>query len=120
MPAFLAFAGSRCPSWVGVTPVAWAVKIGYCVWLGHFTLPFGIALPAWLGLIAARVHYEEEEMVLEGTFPEYAEYRRQVGRFGPRLFSASTAREKPAQPGARHFENQRRASFPADRRNRFK
>jgi len=167
MPVFLAFAGSRYPSWAGVTPVAWAVKIGYCLWLvgvvlgiwtvwelrysfslepqarelvrtgpyrvarhpiyvayvlqylgmwlGHFTLPFGIALLAWLGLIAARVHYEE--MVLEGTFPEYAEYRRQVGLFGPRVFSAGTAREKPAQlaPGTLRISG---ASSPADQRNR--
>jgi protein-S-isoprenylcysteine O-methyltransferase Ste14 len=140
MPAFLAFAGSRYPAWVGVTPVAWAVKIGYCVWLvgvllgtwtvwqlrysfslepqarelvrtgpyrvarhpiyaayvlhylgmwvGHLTLPFGIALLAWLGLMAARVHFEE--MVLQSAFPEYAEYRRQVGMFGPRVLPTAT------------------------------
>ncbi len=65
------------------------------IWLGRFTLPVGVTFLAWLGLTAARIHYEE--MVLEDTFPEYAEYRQQVGRFGPKLLSGGTAREKPAE-----------------------
>jgi protein-S-isoprenylcysteine O-methyltransferase Ste14 len=65
------------------------------VLLAHFTLPVVLAVLIWAGLMSARVHYEE--MVLEGAFPEYAEYRQQVGLFGPRFFSGVTAREKPAQ-----------------------
>jgi protein-S-isoprenylcysteine O-methyltransferase Ste14 len=149
IPAFLALAGSRRPSWIGFTPAAWAVRVGYCVWmvgvlaavwtvwelrysfslapqarqlvrsgpyrlarhpiysayvvqylgmwLGHFTLPFGLAVVAWLVLIAARVRYEE--MVLEGTFPEYAEYRHQVGMFGPRLIVDDARGEQSALLG---------------------
>lgn len=151
IPAFIALAGSRRPSWVGFTPAAWAVSIGYCLWmvgilvavwtvwhlrysfslapqarelvrtgpyrwarhpiyaayfvqylgmwLGHFTLPFGIALLTWLALTVARVHCEE--MVLESTFPEYTEYRQHVGMFGPRLFPADIQREQnaPLAPG---------------------
>ena len=139
IPAFLAWGGSRHPSWVRFTPVPWVVSIGYClwmlgilaavwtvwqlrssfslapqarelvrtgpyrlarhpiyaaylvqylgIWLGHITVPFGIAVLVWVGLIAARIHYEE--MVLQNTFPHYAEYRRQVGMFGPRLRQSS-------------------------------
>jgi hypothetical protein len=65
-------------------PIYAAYLVQYLgIWLGHLTVPFGIAVLAWLGLIAARIHYEE--MVLQSTFPQYAEYRRQVGMFGPRL-----------------------------------
>jgi len=146
IPAFLALAGSRYPSWVRFTRVPSVVSVGYCVWmlgimaavwtvwqlrssfslapqarelvltgpyrlarhpiyaaylvqylgiwLGHFTLPFGIAVLAWLGLIAARIHYEE--MVLQRTFPQYEEYRQQIGMFGPkmRLSSKLLARER--------------------------
>jgi protein-S-isoprenylcysteine O-methyltransferase Ste14 len=168
IPAFLAFGGSRYPSWVAFTPAAWAVKIGYCVWLvglvlsiwtvwqlrssfslapqarelvrtgpyrlarhpiyatyllqylgmwlGHFTLPFGIAIVAWLALITVRVHFEE--MVLQSAFPEYAEYRRQVGMFAPRLFPAGTGRGKRTQPmpGALHMNSA--ASGASDWRHR--
>ena len=146
IPAFLSLAGSRRPSWVGLTPAPWAVRAGYCVWmvgvlaavwtvwqlrysfslapqarelvrtgpyrlarhpiyaahlvqyigmwLGHFTLPFGIVLLTWLALIGARVHYEE--MVLGSIFPQYAEYRGRVGMFGPRLFVDDAQRKQPA------------------------
>jgi protein-S-isoprenylcysteine O-methyltransferase Ste14 len=50
---------------------------------GHMTAPFAIAVLGWLGLIAVRIHYEE--MVLENTFPQYAQYRQRVGMFAPRL-----------------------------------
>jgi protein-S-isoprenylcysteine O-methyltransferase Ste14 len=165
VPAFMVFAVSRYPSWVRFTPAAWAVTLGYCVWLvgvllgiwtvwklrhsfslapqarelvragpyrlarhpiyaayalqylgmwtGHFTLPFGLVVLAWMALIATRIHYEE--MVLEGAFPEYAAYRQQVGRFAPRLFPAGTPREqrRPLTHGltgasshvASHFRN---------------
>jgi len=145
MPAFLAWGGSRHPSWVRFTPVPRVVSIGYCVWmlgilvavwtvwrlrssfslapqarelvrtgpyrlarhpiyaaylvqylgiwLGHLTVPFGIAVLVWVGLTAARIHYEE--MILQSTFPQYAEYRRQVGMFGPRLFVDIAPHEQP-------------------------
>jgi protein-S-isoprenylcysteine O-methyltransferase Ste14 len=65
------------------------------IWLAHFTLPVAFTLLVWLALIAMRVHYEE--MVLEDTFADYTEYRRQAGLFCPRLLSADRARAKPAQ-----------------------
>src|SRR5271169_6702819 len=135
LPAFLAIAGSRHPSWVRMTPAAWAAGLGYglwmtgilaavwtlwqlrysfslapqarelvCsgayrlarhpiyaayllqyigIWFGRMTLPFGVAILAWMVLITARIHYEEK--VLESTFPQYATYRKHVGMFGPRL-----------------------------------
>ena len=145
IPAFLALASSRYPSWIRFTPASWAVRVGYGVWmtgilaavwtvwqlrysfslapqarelvrrgpyrlarhpiyaayllqylgilLGHLTLPFCIAVLAWLGLIGARIHYEE--MVLESTFPQYAEYRQRVGMFGPRLRPSSMPEYAP-------------------------
>ena len=33
IPTFVALAASRRPSWVAFTPAAWAVRIGYCVWV---------------------------------------------------------------------------------------
>jgi len=150
IPAFLALAGSRHPTWVSFTPVPWAVRVGYGVWMagilaaiwtlwqlrysfslapqarelvrtgpyrlarhpiyaayllqyigilfGHLTLPFSIAVLAWLGLIAARIHYEE--MVLETTFPQYAEYRQQVGMFGPRLRQGTSSVSELAPRGS--------------------
>lgn len=38
---------------------------------------------AWLMLLKTRIGYEER--VLESVYPEYAEYRKKVGMFGPRL-----------------------------------
>ncbi len=55
------------------------------IWLLYPTLPMALAMLAWLGLQILRIHYEER--VLTATFPEYAEYRKRVGAFGPRLFS---------------------------------
>ena len=66
------------------------------IWLGHFTLAFGITLLTWLALIAVRIHYEE--VVLESTFPAYAEYRQQVGMFAPRLFQTGLPRGKSTHP----------------------
>jgi protein-S-isoprenylcysteine O-methyltransferase Ste14 len=37
----------------------------------------------WLVLLRTRIGYEER--VLESVYPEYADYRRKVGMFGPRL-----------------------------------
>jgi protein-S-isoprenylcysteine O-methyltransferase Ste14 len=59
--------------------------------LRHLTLPFAAVLAAWLGLLLLRMRYEES--VLSGAFPEYAEYRRSVGAFGPRLGSPQPLRQ---------------------------
>jgi len=80
------------PYGVARHPIYAAYLLQYIgIWFGHLTLAFGIAVLAWLGLIVARIHYEET--VLESAFAEYADYRRQVGMFAPRLFS----REKRVQ-----------------------
>jgi len=146
IPACLAVAGSYHPSWIRMTPAAWAVGFGYglwmtgmvaavwtlwqlrysfslapqarelvCsgayrlarhpiyaayllqyigIWFGRMTLPFGVAILAWMVLITARIHYEEK--VLESTFPQYAEYRQQVGMFGPRAFTSGSRAQRPA------------------------
>jgi protein-S-isoprenylcysteine O-methyltransferase Ste14 len=59
--------------------------------LRHLTLPFAAVLAAWLGLLLLRMRYEEA--VLAGVFPEYAEYRRRVGAFGPRLAAPQPLRQ---------------------------
>jgi protein-S-isoprenylcysteine O-methyltransferase Ste14 len=59
--------------------------------LRHLTLPFALVLAAWLGLLLLRMRYEEA--VLTGAFPEYADYRRRVGAFGPRLASLQPLRQ---------------------------
>jgi protein-S-isoprenylcysteine O-methyltransferase Ste14 len=53
------------------------------IWLRTLSAPFLIALLVWVALLIARVHFEEE--VLIAAFPEYQEYRRRVGAFGPKL-----------------------------------
>jgi protein-S-isoprenylcysteine O-methyltransferase Ste14 len=53
------------------------------MWLRTLSVPFLLALLVWVILLAVRIHFEEE--VLSAAFPEYAEYRRQVGAFGPKL-----------------------------------
>jgi protein-S-isoprenylcysteine O-methyltransferase Ste14 len=52
------------------------------IWLRTLSVPFLIALLAWIGLLLLRVRYEEE--VLAAAFPEYREYQRRVGAFGPK------------------------------------
>jgi protein-S-isoprenylcysteine O-methyltransferase Ste14 len=72
-------------------PYRWARHPIYAVYLlinggillGHFTFPFAAVLAAWLVLLLVRVRYEEQ--VLATTFPQYGEYRRRVGAFGPRF-----------------------------------
>ena len=53
------------------------------IWLRTLSVPFLIALLVWVGLLLIRVHYEEE--VLAAAFPEYRDYQRRVGPFGPKL-----------------------------------
>ncbi len=72
-------------------PYRWARHPIYAVYLlvnggillRHFTLPLTAVLAGWLALLLVRVGYEED--VLARAFPQYAEYRRRVGAFGPRL-----------------------------------
>lgn len=54
------------------------------IWLLYPTLPLALAMLAWLGLQMLRIRYEEE--VLTAVFPEYTDYRKRVGAFGPHLF----------------------------------
>ena len=53
------------------------------IWLRTLSLPFLLALVIWIGLVLVRVRYEEQ--ILLAAFPEYEEYRRRVGAFGPKL-----------------------------------
>lgn len=63
------------------------------MWLAHPSLPFALSLLAWLSLALWRIGYEEE--VLLAAFPAYARYRREVGRFGPKIFSRRGERRGP-------------------------
>ena len=71
-------------------PYRWARHPIYAVYLlinagillGHPTIPLAMVLAAWLVLLLFRVGYEEQ--VLATAFPQYREYRRRVGAFGPR------------------------------------
>ena len=38
MPVFLVLVGPWRPSWVALTPLKWAVSLGYCVWLAGMVL----------------------------------------------------------------------------------
>ncbi|MGH9146116.1 MAG: methyltransferase family protein [Vicinamibacterales bacterium] len=50
------------------------------MWLLFPSIPFAIVLGGWLLLVADRIRHEER--VLDGAFPEYADYRRRVGALG--------------------------------------
>jgi len=52
------------------------------VMLAHLTPATVTVFFVWLAVVTARISYEES--VLTAAFPQYAEYRRRVGRFGPR------------------------------------
>jgi protein-S-isoprenylcysteine O-methyltransferase Ste14 len=72
-------------------PYRWARHPIYAVYLlinggillRHLTLPLVAVLAGWLATLLIRVGYEEQ--VLATAFPQYREYRRRVGAFGPRL-----------------------------------
>jgi protein-S-isoprenylcysteine O-methyltransferase Ste14 len=67
--------------------------------LSHPTVPLGLIYTVWCALVIVRVRYEEA--VLLRAFPEYAIYRRQVGRFMPRLRSVAVHRPgKSVRPQA--------------------
>jgi len=71
-------------------PYRWARHPIYAVYLlinagillGHPTIPLAAVFAGWLVLLLLRVGYEEQ--VLAVAFPQYREYRRRVGAFGPR------------------------------------
>jgi protein-S-isoprenylcysteine O-methyltransferase Ste14 len=46
----------------------------------HLSLPFLLVFLLWLGLVLARIHYEEKVLLAE--FPDYEIYRRSVAMFG--------------------------------------
>lgn len=62
--------------------------------LSHLTPVSLVAFLLWLGVVIARISYEER--VLAAAFPAYVDYRQRVGRFAPRL---ARRRKQPA-PGA--------------------
>jgi protein-S-isoprenylcysteine O-methyltransferase Ste14 len=72
-------------------PYRWARHPIYAVYLlvnlgillRHLTAQLALLMFAWFALLLVRVRFEEE--VLDRAFPQYREYRRQVGAFGPRL-----------------------------------
>jgi protein-S-isoprenylcysteine O-methyltransferase Ste14 len=74
-------------------PYRWARHPVYAVYLlvnagillGHLTVPLAALMTAWLALLLIRVRYEED--VLIRAFPQYQDYRRRVGAFGPRFGS---------------------------------
>jgi protein-S-isoprenylcysteine O-methyltransferase Ste14 len=71
-------------------PYRWARHPIYAVYLlvntgillRHLTAPLALLMTAWFALLLVRVGYEEE--VLGRAFPQYGDYRRRVGAFGPR------------------------------------
>jgi protein-S-isoprenylcysteine O-methyltransferase Ste14 len=79
-------------------PYRWARHPVYAVYLlinagillTHFTIPLAAVLATWFALLLVRIGYEEQ--VLATAFPQYGEYRRRVGVFGPRLFRAALSR----------------------------
>jgi len=72
-------------------PYRWARHPIYAVYLlvnlgillRHLTAPLALLMFAWFALLLVRVRFEEA--VLGQAFPQYGEYRRRVGAFGPRL-----------------------------------
>ncbi|MGN6390920.1 MAG: methyltransferase family protein [Gemmatimonadales bacterium] len=72
-------------------PYRWARHPIYTVYLlvnlgillRHLTAPLALLMFAWFALLLVRVRFEED--VLGRAFPQYADYRRRVGAFGPRL-----------------------------------
>ncbi|MBA3259716.1 MAG: isoprenylcysteine carboxylmethyltransferase family protein [Gemmatimonadales bacterium] len=67
------------------------ILINLGILLRHLTLPFAVVLTAWFTLLLVRIRFEEA--VLSRAFPEYQEYRRRVGAFGPRLPAFSPVRQ---------------------------
>jgi protein-S-isoprenylcysteine O-methyltransferase Ste14 len=59
--------------------------------LGHLTPVFAVVLAVWVALLLLRIRYEEA--VLSTAFPDYREYRRRVGAFGPRRGALQPNRE---------------------------
>jgi protein-S-isoprenylcysteine O-methyltransferase Ste14 len=80
-------------------PYRWARHPIYAVYLlinagillRHPTLPLAAVLAGWLALLLLRVGYEEQ--VLATAFPQYRDYRRRVGAFGPRLGRPALTRQ---------------------------
>ena len=58
----------------------------FAIWLRTLNPMFLAVYCMWLILLYFRIRYEEG--VLSAEFPEYADYRRQVGALGPKLSSS--------------------------------
>lgn len=59
--------------------------------LRHLTPELAAVMAVWVALLLVRIRYEEG--VLTAAFPEYRDYRRRVGAFGPRLAPLFLARQ---------------------------
>lgn len=93
----------RGPYRVARHPMYLAYMLQYgAIVITHLSLPFLLAFLLWLGLVLARIHYEEE--VLVAAFPGYDVYRRSVAMFGiclsdPHREDVAKARRGPALRG---------------------
>lgn len=67
------------------------ILINLGILLRHLTVPFAAVMAIWLGLLFARVRFEEQ--VLAAAFPAYGDYRRRVAAFGPRFWPLVKDRE---------------------------
>lgn len=63
------------------------VGMTLAMWSGPFTLVVSL----WLLLVLVRIHFEEK--VLGATFPEFENYRNEVGPLGPRLRKIRSAKQ---------------------------
>lgn len=66
--------------------------------LSHLTPVSVLVLAMWWWVVMVRISYEES--VLSAEFPEYASYKRQVGRFMPRLVRKIEKARQQVQPAA--------------------
>ena len=72
------------------------------LWLAHWNVAVGLMLLGWFALTAARMYLEE--VVLRAEFPQYQQYKKEVGLLGPRLHRSpwrggstnSTSEQMPA------------------------
>lgn len=75
--------------------LAYVLQYGAIV-VTHTSLPFLLVFLLWLGLVLARIHYEEK--VLVAVFPNYGIYRRSVAMFGISLTCRAKATTAAANP----------------------
>jgi protein-S-isoprenylcysteine O-methyltransferase Ste14 len=69
--------------------LAYILQYGAIV-ITHLSIPFLLVFLLWLGLVLARIHYEEKALL--AVFPDYEMYRRSVAMFGICLNQPARAR----------------------------